>query len=96
MGSHRYKKEVITMAGGSGFGVSGGQPSYSTDNNSYYEEDPFDNLAASTIATIILFGSIIFATVGMAARAWLSGDKRGECYMLCVLRMYLLYPQRYA
>lgn len=36
-----------------------------------------DGLAPSTVAMIILFGSITFATVGMASRAWLWGDKRG-------------------
>ena len=38
--------------------------------------DPFDDIAPSTVAMIILFGSIIFATAGMAARDWLGGDKR--------------------
>jgi hypothetical protein len=38
--------------------------------------DPFDEIAPSTVAMIILFGSIIFTTVGMAARDWLIGDKR--------------------
>jgi len=38
--------------------------------------DPFDDIAPSTVAMIILFGSIIFATVGMATRDWLIGDKR--------------------
>lgn len=38
--------------------------------------DPFDDIAPSTVAMIILFGSIIFATAGMAARDWLVGDKR--------------------
>lgn len=38
--------------------------------------DPFDDIAPSTVAMIILFGSIIFAAVGMATRDWLTGDKR--------------------
>eukprot|EP00986_Skeletonema_menzelii_P020505 scaffold31375_cov166-Skeletonema_menzelii.AAC.1 len=38
--------------------------------------DPFDDIAPSTVAMIIFFGSIIFATVGMATRDWLVGDKR--------------------
>ena len=38
--------------------------------------DPFDDIAPSTVAMIILFGSIIFTTVGMATRDWLVGDTR--------------------
>lgn len=38
--------------------------------------DPFDDIAPSTVAMIILFGSVIFATVSMATRDWLMGDKR--------------------
>lgn len=40
--------------------------------------DPLDGIAPSTVAMIILFGSLTFATVGMAAKAWMTGDKRGE------------------
>eukprot|EP01082_Thalassiosira_pseudonana_P013233 g11715.t1 g11715 contig6:445793-447421(+) len=38
--------------------------------------DPLDGIAPSTVAMIILFGSLTFATVGMAAKAWMTGDKR--------------------
>ncbi|KAL7540254.1 hypothetical protein ACHAXR_009980 [Thalassiosira sp. AJA248-18] len=42
----------------------------------YSDEDLFDGVAPSTVAMVILFGSIMFATVGMATRAWRCGDKR--------------------
>ena len=48
----------------------GGVPSRNND-------DPFDGVAPSTVAMVILFGSIMFATVGMTTRAVLWGDKRG-------------------
>ena len=39
--------------------------------------DPLENMAASTVAMFIMFGSLTFATVAMMTRAFLSGDKRG-------------------
>jgi len=38
--------------------------------------DPLDKIATSTVAMIFFFGSLTFATVGMACRALLLGDKR--------------------
>ena len=46
-----------------------------------YDDDIFDGVAPSTVAMVILFGSIMFATVGMATRAWLWGDQRGMVFM---------------
>ena len=37
-----------------------------------------DGIAPSTVAMFILFGSVMIATIGLGARAWLSGDKRGK------------------
>eukprot|EP00581_Thalassiosira_minuscula_P014101 CAMPEP_0183720096 /NCGR_PEP_ID=MMETSP0737-20130205/12808_1 /TAXON_ID=385413 /ORGANISM="Thalassiosira miniscula, Strain CCMP1093" /LENGTH=1173 /DNA_ID=CAMNT_0025949907 /DNA_START=242 /DNA_END=3763 /DNA_ORIENTATION=+ len=49
---------------------------YGGSETPYYNGDPFDAVAPSTVAMVILFGSIMFATVGMATRAWLWGDRR--------------------
>eukprot|EP00804_Cyclotella_cryptica_P005067 CCRYP_011503-RC/>CCRYP_011503-RC protein AED:0.06 eAED:0.06 QI:192/1/1/1/1/0.75/4/766/1109 len=38
--------------------------------------DPLEDIAASTVAMIILFGSLTFATVSMMTRALLLGDRR--------------------
>ena len=60
----------IDAVGGGGRG--GMKPSrYLAD-----DVDLFDDIAPSTVAMIILFGSIIFATIGMGTRDWLMGDKR--------------------
>lgn len=40
--------------------------------------DPLEDMAASTVAMFIMFGSLTFATVSMMTRAFLSGDKRGN------------------
>lgn len=62
--------------------------------------DPFENMAASTIAMLIFFGSVTFATVSMITRMWLLGNKRGDkCFcrvvLLCLVFLthlhYLLY-----
>ncbi|KAL7548271.1 hypothetical protein ACHAWF_011562 [Thalassiosira exigua] len=54
-----------------------GAPQSSLDFQSAHSNiDPFDDVGPSTVAVAILFGSITFATVGMAARAVLWGDKR--------------------
>lgn len=39
--------------------------------------DPLEDMAASTVAMLILFGSTTFATVSMLTRTLLLGDKRG-------------------
>lgn len=51
----------------------------------YYDGD---DLSSTTAAMIILFGSIIFATIGMTIRVWHHGDKRGK------LTMHLVYINR--
>ena len=38
----------------------------------------FDSLPPCTVTAIIFFGSIIFTSVSMATKAWLSGDMRGK------------------
>jgi hypothetical protein len=37
----------------------------------------FENLPPSTVACVLFFGSIIFTTVAMAAKAFLTEDGRG-------------------
>ena len=41
-----------------------------------------DTMSPSTVAMLILFGSIIFATIGIAARVWHWGDMRGT--IVCI------------
>jgi hypothetical protein len=40
--------------------------------------DPIEDMDASTVAVLILFGSLTFATVSMMTKTLLMGDKRGE------------------
>lgn len=42
----------------------------------------FEDLPPSTIVCILFFGSIIFVTIGMAAKAFLTEDTRGAYYDL--------------
>lgn len=42
----------------------------------------FEDLPPSTIVCILFFGSIIFVTIGMAAKAYLIEDTRGAYYIL--------------
>ena len=51
--------------------------------------DPLEDIAASTVAMIILFGSLTFATVSMMTRILLLGDKRGAC--LVVYRKFFCF-----
>ena len=51
----------------------------------YYDGD---DLSSTTAAMIILFGSIIFATIGMTIRVWNHGDKRGK--LTNVFRIWLI------
>lgn len=46
--------------------------------NDEYDDSATDmqSIGPSTVAMLILFGSVTFATVGMAARTWLLGDNR--------------------
>ncbi len=44
--------------------------------------DPLDKIAPSTVAMFFFFGSLTFATVGMACRALLHGDKQGMSSLL--------------
>ena len=37
-----------------------------------------DDMSTSGAALFLMFGSIIFATIGMAIRIWFSGDRRGK------------------
>ena len=59
--------------------------------SSVYGMPPFnsmndgDDTQSTTAAMIILFGSIIFATIGMTVRVWHHGDKRG------MFTVYLVY-----
>ena len=61
--------QIDAVGGGRGGGM---KPSRHLANG----VDLFDGIAPSTVAMIILFGSIIFATIGMGTRDWLMGDKR--------------------
>lgn len=56
--------------------VGGGRGGMKPSRHFADDIDFFDPLAPSTVAMIILFGSIIFATIGMGTRDWLMGDKR--------------------
>ena len=38
---------------------------------------PNDDMSPSTAAMFLLFGSIIFATIGMTIRIWYCGNKKG-------------------
>ena len=63
------------------------RPSSSSSTNLPFSDvDPLDAIAPSTVAMVILFGSIMFATVAMATRALLWGDKRGDwcSFVLCI------------
>ena len=51
----------------------------------YYDGD---DLSSTTAAMIILFGSIIFATIGMTIRVWHHGDKRGKLTMYFEFGLY--------
>ena len=42
-------------------------------------------MSPSTAATFLLFGSIIFATIGMTIRIWYCGNKKG------MFLYYILY-----
>lgn len=44
-----------------------------------HDMDPLEDIATSTVAMIILFGSLTFATVSMMTRMLLIGDRRGVC-----------------
>lgn len=46
----------------------------------------FENLQPCTVTVILFFGSIIFTSVSMATKAWLSGDVRGESKGLYLYR----------
>ena len=48
----------------------------------------FADLPPSTVTAIIFFGSIIFASVSMATKSFLSSDVRGEVEMLISFEMY--------
>ena len=51
--------------------------------NSSLPIDPMsETMSPSTVAMFILFGSIIFATMGIAARVWHWGDMRGT--IVCI------------
>jgi len=50
-----------------------------------------DNISTSGAALILMFGSIIFATIGMAVRIWFSGDRRGMFIVYCVDDLNILY-----
>lgn len=57
----------------SGYSANGdGETSSPSDG-----DELFDGVAPSTAAMAILFGSVMCATVGMAARSLLWGDRRG-------------------
>ena len=43
-----------------------------------------DDMSTSGAALFLMFGSIIFATIGMALRIWFSGDRRGMFIVYCV------------
>lgn len=43
-----------------------------------------DDMSTSGAALFLMFGSIIFATIGMAIRIWFSGDRRGMFIVYCV------------
>ena len=46
------------------------------DISSYFRHGAADSAPLSTIASAMMFGTILFATVGMATRSWLIGDNR--------------------
>ena len=50
-----------------------------------------DNMSTSGAALILMFGSIIFATIGMTVRIWFSDDKRGMFIVYCVDDLNILY-----
>jgi len=50
-----------------------------------------NNMSTSGAALILMFGSIIFATIGMAIRIWFSGDRRGMIIVYCVDDLNILY-----
>ena len=64
------------MSAGYNNNNGGGMPPL--DLMTYYDGD---DLSSTTAAMIILFGSIIFATIGMTIRVWHHGDKRGKLTM---------------
>lgn len=60
--------------------MGGPSAEYTEADDVDYHTTAIRNLSAvgtSTVAITILFGTIIFATTGLAARSWLAGDYRG-------------------
>ena len=53
-------------------------------------DHPVHGACASTITVMFIFGSIVFATVALAARTWLLGDNRGE---LLIQNYFLDYTE---
>lgn len=51
-------------------------------------DHPVHGAGPSTVAIMLLFGSIIFAAVSLGTKTWLLGDSRGEC--CCIMQSFII------